>query len=66
MCPGFVKTDMAGGVRKTLVSWLFWLASVLVAKQPCEGADTAVFLAIADGVEAFDGRFVTERQASEY
>jgi carbonyl reductase 1 len=67
-CPGFVRTEMTGGRRTSMTSWMMWLAGVLVAKTPAQGADTPAFLAVSEPLKyaIYQGKFVAERQRQPY
>lgn len=68
-CPGLCRTDMTGGNKnKSVVSWLFWVATWVVGKSAYDGADTPVYLALLPkkDFEAYHGRFVVGRRVEPY
>lgn len=56
--PGFVATNIAGD--NLLVGWLVAPLIRLVAKSPEEGAETPVYLATSDEIEAVTGKYFVD------
>lgn len=51
VCPGFCRTDMAGGEWKSVMSVVFWAVSWILGQSARAGADTPCYMAMCSAQE---------------